>query len=375
MPVLPHWWPWIAFSAIVLFIFILDLGVFHRKSHSIGMKEALIWSGVWIGVSILFGIGIAYFYPEAPEVRQKMALDYFTGYIIEKSLSVDNLFVFLVVFSYFNLAPEHQHRVLFWGILGALVLRALFIGAGIALIRYIDWIVYVFGAFLIWTGIKMTVEKDEPVDPGKSFVLRFARRFLPIHDGYVGNHFIMKKDGKTYATTLFIVLIVIETTDVMFALDSIPAILAITDNPFVVYTSNVFAILGLRSLYFALAVLLRLFHHLHYGLAAILVFVGAKMIGAHLHWFEPSTYVSLGVIGGLVSLSILASLLFPEVKEEEEKAVEEHVPEAEEAPPGTRRFVESHIKEFRHTGRFGRPGTSDPRPPEDQARHEDPGSS
>jgi len=281
----------------------LDLGVFHRKAHVIKIKEALLWSAFWIGLSLLFNLGI-YFW-RGPET----ALEFLTGYLIEKSLSVDNIFVFLLIFSYFRVPSLYQHKVLFWGILGALVMRAIFIATGVTLIQKFHWIIYIFGAFLILTGIKMALQKDKKIHPERNPVLRLFRRYMPVTDDYKDDKFFVKRAGHYLATPLFVVLLVVETTDIIFAVDSIPAILAITLDPFIVYTSNVFAILGLRALYFALAGIMQLFHHLHYGLSAILVFVGVKMLLADI--YKIPVGIALGVIASILLISVIASVIWP----------------------------------------------------------------
>ncbi len=296
-------WFWIGFGVFILSMLALDLGLFHRKAHEVHVKEALVWSAVWISLALVFNV-IVYFWR-----GQEMALQFLTGYLIEYSLSVDNIFVFLLIFAYFRVPAVHQHKVLFWGILGALVMRAIFIALGIALIHKFHWMIYVFGAFLVFTGIKMGMEKDKEIHPEKNPVLRLFRRFMPVTERYEGGSFFVRRDMKLLATPLFIVLLMVETTDVIFAVDSIPAILAITSDPFIVYTSNVFAILGLRSLYFALSGIMRLFHHLHYGLSIILGFVGVKMVLSDI--FKIPIGVSLGVIAGVLALSVIASLLWP----------------------------------------------------------------
>lgn len=293
---------WIAFNLFILAMLVLDLKVFHRKPHEIKMKEALAWSAFWIVLALLFNAGI-YFW-RGPQA----GLEFLTGYLIEKSLSVDNLFVFLLIFSYFKVPALYQHKVLFWGILGALILRAVFIFAGIALINQFHWLIYVFGAFLILSGIKLALEKDKEIHPEKNPILRLFRRMMPVSKEYKGSQFFFKKAGRRFATPLFVVLLVVETSDIVFAIDSIPAILAITGDPFIVYSSNAFAILGLRALFFALAGLMQLFHHLHYGLAAILIFVGTKMLLADI--YKIPIGIALGVIAGILTLSILASLIF-----------------------------------------------------------------
>ena len=294
---------WVGFNLFVLAMLALDLGVFHRQSHEVGIKEALVWSGVWITLALLFNLGVYYWFGPQP------ALEFLTGYLIEKSLSVDNIFVFLLIFSYFRVPARYQHKVLFWGILGALMLRAIFIAAGISLLQQFHWVVYLFGAFLILTGIKMATEKDKEIHPEKSPVLKLFRRFMPLTNDFAGGRFFIRQVGGYFATPLFVVLLVVETTDVIFAVDSIPAIMAITLDPFIVYTSNVCAILGLRALYFALAGIMQLFHYLHYGLSAILVFVGAKMLLAEVYQIPAA--VALSVVAGILLTSVIASLARP----------------------------------------------------------------
>ncbi len=294
---------WIGFNIFVLAMLTLDLGVFHRKSHAVKVKEAIAFSAVWIGLALLFNLGI-YFWRGS-----ETALLFLTGYLLEKSLSVDNIFVFLLIFRYFRVPALNQHKVLFFGIFGALIQRAIFIAAGISLIRNFHWIIYLFGAFLILTGIKMALQKDKELHPERNPVIKLFRRFMPVTDGYEGSKFFARKTGNYFATPLFIVLLVIETTDIVFALDSIPAILAITTDPFIVYTSNVFAILGLRALYFALAGVMELFHYLHYGLSSILVFVGAKMLISGL--YKVPVEVALVVIASILIISIIASIIRP----------------------------------------------------------------
>lgn len=295
---------WGVFFVIVLGLLALDLGVFHRKSHEVGFKEAIAWSAAWIGVALLFGVGV-YFV-----LGSQIALQFLTGYLIEKSLSVDNLFVFALVFSYFGVPAALQHRVLYWGIIGALVFRAIFIAGGIALIEQFHWTIYLFGAFLVVTGVRMAFQQEEEIHPERNPLLRIVCRLIPATPAFEGDRFFVRRAGRVLATPLFIALVFVEMTDILFAVDSIPAILAITREPFPVYTSNVFAILGLRALYFALAGLLKLFHHLHYGLATILSFVGVKMLISDL--YKIPTLVSLGVIALVLALSIGASLLWPE---------------------------------------------------------------
>jgi tellurite resistance protein TerC len=292
---------WIGFNLFVLLMLALDLGVFHRKSHEVGMKEALVWSGVWITLALSFNV-IIYLW-KGPE----LGIQFLTGYLIEKSLSIDNIFVFVLLFSYFSVPPKYQHKVLFWGIIGALIMRAIFIFAGTALIEKFHWIIYVFGAFLIFTGIRMAMNHGTKIDPAKNPVVRLFKKLFPVTEEYHGSNFWIRQSGKWVATPLFVVLILIEVTDLIFAVDSIPAILAITKDPFIVYTSNVFAILGLRSLYFALAGLMHLFRYLHYGLAAILVFVGGKMLLTDV--FKIPVGISLGVILLILVASVLPSVL------------------------------------------------------------------
>jgi tellurite resistance protein TerC len=300
-------WMWVAFNVFVLAMLAVDLGVVHRRAHEVTLKEALVWSGIWIALALLFALGLYVWYGSQP------ALEFLTGYLIEKSLSVDNIFVFVLIFSYFKVPGRYQHKVLFWGILGALVMRAIFIFAGIALLQRLHWIIYVFGALLILTGIKMAMEKDKEIHPDKNPLLKLFRRLVPVTEDYHADHFFVKQAGHYAATPLFIVLLVVETTDVIFAVDSIPAILSITVDPFLVYTSNVFAILGLRALYFALAGVMQLFHYLHYGLSAILVFVGAKMLLADV--YKLPVGVALGVIAGILLIAVIASLMRPQQRD------------------------------------------------------------
>ena len=290
---------WVTFNLFVLGMLAIDLGVFHREAHSVSIKEAAIWSLVWVSLAMVFNFGIYFTW------GQEKALEFLTGYVIEKSLSVDNLFVFLMIFQYFNTPSEYQHRVLFWGILGALILRAIFIAAGSVLISNFHWMIYVFGAFLVFTGIKMYLQGDEKLEPDRNPVVRLFERWVPISKNYHGQRFFLHQDGKTKATLLTVVLIVIETTDVIFAVDSIPAIFAISRDPFIVYTSNVFAILGLRALYFMLAGVMEMFIYLKVGLSVVLCFVGSKMMLVDV--YKIPIGVSLSVIGATLLLSIIAS--------------------------------------------------------------------
>ncbi len=296
-------WVWIAFNAFVLLMLALDLGVFHRKSHEVQLREALVWSAVWIALALAFN-GLVW-----ARYGQQRGLEFLTGYLIEKSLSVDNIFVFVLIFTYFRVPAQYQHKVLFWGILGALLMRAAFIAAGVTLIQRFHWIIYVFGGFLVITGVKMAIQQDKEIHPEKNPALRLAKRLVPVTTGYDGDRFFTRVDGRRAATPLLVTLLLVETTDLIFAVDSIPAILAITQHPFIVYTSNVIAILGLRALYFALAGVVRRFHYLSIGLAAILVFVGCKMLLVDV--VKVATVLSLGVIAAILAVSVAASVLWP----------------------------------------------------------------
>ena len=307
-------WFWVAFLIFIAFLLVLDLGFFHRNAHEVRFREALAASAFWILLAVAFAVLVYQWH------GKQSALEFSTGYLIELSLSVDNLFVFLVIFGYFRVPARLQHTVLFWGIVGALVLRGIFIVAGVALINRFHWIIYAFGAFLVYTGIHLAIKDDEDIHPEHNPFLKLLRRSVPMTNDYAGERFFVKLDGRSLATPLLAVLIVVETTDLLFAVDSIPAVLAISRDPFIVYTSNVFAILGLRSMFFALAGLMRLFHFLNYGLAFILSFVGVKMLlsnesaelfGIRLHYQIPIHW-SLAVIGTSLALSILASLVFPQ---------------------------------------------------------------
>jgi len=315
-------WLWAGFNLFVLLMLALDLGVFHRHAHVVTVREAALWSVLWISLSLLFNLGI-YFYwhnlvPGSAYTNGEAALAFLTGYLIEKSLSVDNIFVFVLIFSYFAVPAIYQHRVLFWGIIGALVMRASLIFLGAALLERFHWIIYLFGAFLIYTGINMAFHKDEAVDIEENAAARLFRRFMPVTETYVEGNFFVRHAGKLMATPLLIVLIIVETTDLVFALDSIPAIFAITTDTFLVYTSNIFAILGLRSLYFLLAGVIDKFRYLKLGLAVVLTFVGVKMvIEGFLHI---PTGLSLGIVALILTASIVASLLIAEDVELEEIA-------------------------------------------------------
>ncbi|HXG50973.1 MAG TPA: TerC family protein [candidate division Zixibacteria bacterium] len=292
---------WTGFNIFVLGMLALDLGVFHRKAHVVSMREAALWSAVWIALALVFNVGIYLFWGRDP------ALEFFTGYVIEKSLSVDNLFVFLMIFHYFATPAEYQHRILFWGIVGALIMRAIFIVAGASLLENFHWTIYVFGGFLIITGLKMLAQGDHKIEPARNPAVRLMRRLLPITAEYEDQRFFVRKNGRCWATPLLLVLVVVETTDVVFAVDSIPAIFAITRDPFIVYTSNVFAILGLRALYFLLAGVLEMFRYLKIGLSLVLCFVGTKMVIVDV--YEIPIVVSLGVVASILGLAFAASLI------------------------------------------------------------------
>ena len=296
-------WFWVGFIAFVLAMLSLDLGVFNRTPHVVKAREAGAWTAVWVGLALVFAAGLAYF------VSHQAALTFLTGYVIEESLSVDNIFVIVLIFQYFAVPAQYQHRVLFWGILGALVMRGLFIGLGAALLARFDWIIYIFGALLVITGVRMAVKQDEEFDGNQNPVVKFIRRFLPLTDGYRGKHFFAHEGGRRFATPLLLVLVLVEATDLIFAIDSIPAIFGITRDPFLVFTSNIFAVLGLRSLFFLLASVVTKFHLLKYGLAVILTFVGTKMLIEN--WVHIPIMLSLGVVLGVLTASIVASLVWP----------------------------------------------------------------
>jgi tellurite resistance protein TerC len=298
---------WTVFNLFVLGMLALDLGVFHRKSHEVGVKEALTWTCVWITLAMLFNLFIYYYFDK------EKAVEFFTGYLIEKSLSIDNIFVMIMIFSYFKVPTKYQHKVLFWGILGALVMRVIFILVGIELIHSFHWLIYIFGAFLVFTGIKMLTSGDIKLEPEKNPLVKLARRVFPFTSTYEGDKFFVKRDSKRWATPLFLVVILIEATDLIFAVDSIPAILAISDDSFIVYTSNVFAILGLRSLYFAMAGVEKYFQYLKYGLSAILIFVGTKMCIADL--YKIPVDLSLIIIVFILAIAMIASVAFKKAEE------------------------------------------------------------
>ena len=291
---------WVLFNVFILGLLALDLGLFHRRAHAVSIREAAGWSAFWVVLSLLFNLGIYLL------VGRDEALEFLTGYLIEKSLAVDNLFVFVLIFSYFGVPAAYQHRVLFWGILGALVMRAAFILAGAYVLQHYDWVFYVFGALLVVTGARMAIRDDEAIDPANSRVLQLARRVLPVTVGFRGTHFFVRENGRLFATPLLLVLILIEFSDLIFAIDSIPAIFAITLDPFIVYTSNVFAILGLRSMYFLLAGIIHRFVYLRYALAFVLVFVGVKMLMEDVYHIP--VLVSLGVVAAALVVGVLVSL-------------------------------------------------------------------
>ncbi|HJR79508.1 MAG TPA: TerC family protein [Anaerolineales bacterium] len=303
-------WLWIGFNLFVLAMLALDLGVFHRKTHVISAKEALGWSLVWITLSLLFNTGIYFFWdnlvPNSTYTNSEAALAFLTGYLIEKSLSVDNIFVFILIFSYFKVPAAYQHRVLFWGILGALVMRGILIIVGAALLKEFHWLIYVFGGFLIFTGIRMALSQHDELEPEQNPVLRFFRRIMPATEKYEGAKFFTRRAGVLMATPLFLVLLVVESTDLVFAIDSIPAIFAVTEDPFIVYTSNVFAILGLRALYFLLADVMEKFQYLKLGLSFVLAFIGVKMMLSDV--YPIPIVVSLIVVASILAISVLVSL-------------------------------------------------------------------
>ena len=331
-PISEYYWFYAGFLAFVLLMLALDLGVFHRNAHEVSIKEATAWSVVWVTLALVFNVGLYYYAAwKFPQDERLMAipnfnpdaaatavgLEYLTGYIVEKALSVDNIFVFVMVFAYFAVPKIYQHRVLFYGILGALIFRAIFIGAGSFLMQF-HWVIYVFGAFLIITGIKMMLVPDKEIDPEKNFLIRLFKKFVPVTPEYHGQKFFVSINKVLYATPLFIALLFIELTDIIFAVDSVPAIFAITKEPFIVFTSNIFAILGLRAMYFVLAGAIDKFYLLKYGLSVVLIFVGLKMV-----WLNdafggkfPIGY-SLGFIGLTIAISVVVSLMFPRKIEDE----------------------------------------------------------
>ncbi len=317
-------WLWIGFIALVMVFLALDLGVFNRKAHVIGIREAIRWTIVWVAAALLFNVAVYFLYEHhlfgvglhADHIDDldgmQAAVKFFTGYVIEKSLSLDNIFVISLIFTYFGVPAIYQHRVLFWGILGALVMRGVMIGVGATVLHRVDWVIYIFGAILIYTALKMLFSKHEEVHPEKDPLVKLAKRFFAVTSEYRGEKFFVRIDGRLFLTPLFLVLLVVESTDVVFAVDSIPAIFAITKDPFIVFTSNIFAILGLRSLYFALAAMIRKFRYLKQSLVVILLYVGCKMMFTklieHHGMSNTMTWVSLGVILGVMTVGVIASL-------------------------------------------------------------------
>lgn len=351
-PFAEYWWFYLSFVGLVLLLLALDLGVFHRKAHAVSFRESAIWSAVWISLALLFNFGLYQYalwkFPLDPRLLAipgfdpnaaawQVALEFLTGYVVEKSLSVDNIFVFVMVFSYFQIPPKYQHRVLFYGILGALVFRAIFVVLGAALMRY-HWVVIFFGVFLIFTGIKIFVAKDKAVEPEKNLLIRLLQRLIPVTHEREGSHFFVRRQGRIWATPLLVCLIFLEATDIVFAVDSVPAIFALTHEPMLVFTSNIFAILGLRSLYFMLAGAVDKFHLLKYGLGVVLVFVGLKMV-----WLDTAfggkfpIGISLGFIAAVITASIVFSLVFPKSDDD----VGEALPKGEVSPPPSIQALES----------------------------------
>jgi tellurite resistance protein TerC len=312
-------WLWVGFNVFVLAMLALDLGVFHRHAHEVSVKEATVWSVVWISLAMAFNALIFLFWerfvPGSEYTNSQAGLAFLTGYLIEKSLSVDNIFVFVLIFTYFAVPAKYQHRVLFWGIIGALLMRGAMIGVGAALIKEFHWIIWIFGGFLIFTGIRMALQKDEQLHPEDNPLIKLFRRLMPVTENYEGDRFFVVRNGVRFATPLFLVLLMVETTDLIFAVDSIPAIFAVTQDPFIVYTSNVFAILGLRSLYFVLAGVVHKFHYLKLGLSVVLSFVGVKMLLPDVSRavlgvsYKIPTEISLGVVVGILAIAVIASLI------------------------------------------------------------------
>jgi tellurite resistance protein TerC len=299
---------WIGFFAFVFVALYVDMAVLNKKVHTIRLKEALKQSAFWIGLAVIFNIAVYFF------MGTEKAVEFLTAYLIEESLSMDNLFVFLMIFQYFQVPEQYQHKVLYWGILSAIVMRLIFIFAGVTLVAKFHWVIYVFGAFLVFTAIKMLMKKDEEIHPENNPMLKLFKRFVPVTHEYHKSHFFTKESGRLIATPLMVVLFMIEISDIAFAVDSIPAVLCVSNDLFIVYTSNIFAILGLRSLYFALAGLMPLFHYLKYGLAFILGFIGTKML--IVNFCKIPTGIALGVVGSILILSVIASIVFPPKKKE-----------------------------------------------------------
>lgn len=325
-PFADYWWFYLSFTGFVLLLLAIDLGVFHREAHRVSFREAAIWSAVWVGLSLLFNVLLYQYalwkFPQDPRLMAlpgfdpsgaawRVSLEFLTGYIVEKSLSVDNIFVFVLVFGYFAIPAKYQHRVLFYGIIGALIFRAIFIALASVLMQY-QWIVIIFGIFLIFTGIKMMLASEKGVEPGKNLLIRLFRRFVPVTSEFHGQRFFVRSNNRFYATPLFVALLFLEATDVIFAIDSVPAIFALTSEPLIVFTSNIFAILGLRALYFMLAGAIDRFYMLKYGLAVVLIFVGLKMVWLNdLFGGKFPISLSLGIITSVIALSVIVSLIFP----------------------------------------------------------------
>lgn len=302
-------WMWIVFCAFISLMLWLDLAVFNRRSHTITVKESLGWTAFWVMLAMAFDVGVYYY------LGQERALEFFTGYIIEQSLSVDNLFVILLIFGYFHVKKEFQHKVLFWGIFGALIMRMIMIIIGVELIENFHWLIYIFGGFLIFTGLRMVFGKEKELHPDQNPLVRVFKRFFPVTNEYHGDRFFVMQNAQRYATPLFIVVLVVEVTDLIFAVDSVPAVLAVSRNPFVVYTSNAFAILGLRSLFFALSHIMNLFHYIKYGLALVLTFIGTKMV--LMDTFKIPIGISLTVVASILVLSVVLSIIFPKPEPED----------------------------------------------------------
>ena len=320
-----HLWHWFAFAALVVGLLVLDLVVFHRRVHSPSLWESAGWSAFWIGLALIFN-GLVWWWGMVEHGDSEAGIKFLTGFLVEKSLSMDNLFVFVVIFRFFGVPLKYQYRVLFWGVLGAIVMRLVFILAGVSLVQAFDWVMVVFGGFLLVTGIRLGLHESGDVHPEKNVVLRFARRFLRVTHEDHGQRFFARENGRLCVTPMLLVLIVVESTDVLFAVDSVPAIIGITKDPFIVFTSNVFAILGLRALYFLLAGVIDRFRYLHYGLSAVLVFIGLKMIAEYAaeRWFDREHliphWVSLLVVAGLLMLSVVVSLAVTRHRRREESA-------------------------------------------------------
>ncbi|MBL7997669.1 MAG: TerC family protein [Candidatus Kapabacteria bacterium] len=314
-------WMWIAFCAFIVLMLWLDLTVFNKKQHTVSIRESLGWTAFWISLAAAFNVGVYYY------LGSEKALEFMTGYLIEESLSIDNLFVILLIFGYFKVKPEYQHKVLFWGIFGALVMRMSLIIVGVSLLDKFHWLIYIFGGFLIFTGLKMAIGEEKELHPEQNPVVRLFKLMMPVTSDYRENKFFVMENGRRFATPLFIVVLIVEATDLVFAVDSIPAILAVSRDPFIVYTSNAFAILGLRSLFFALAGIMNIFHYIKYGLAVVLTFIGVKMV--IMDWYKIPIQLSLLVVAGVLAASVVLSLLYPK---SEQLAEDAHALESDPAP-------------------------------------------